>query len=213
MALHESANQIPWFATGRGGEHLGDRSSPSSTCSWATPLPSLIISKPVSDLNTSRDWRQEAEEGITEEDILAPLDNGEEQHKHKDKKHKSHGHHHKEHHKTKNSSAHSNRVSPGGREALSPAPPPPYVPSLPDEADGKRPGRANFAIPVATEDWVREWEKRKKNAKVERWNVQIQFPQSDMWECQNLLNIYLWFSCLFSVCPWHWPICDEEDTF
>jgi len=154
MSLNETANVIPWFATGRTGAHI--------------------------DLNTSRDWRRDPEDGITEDDIHAPLHEHREHHQdvheegHNDstkKTHKHHHHHkgHHHHHKRKTGSSHSNRISPGGREALeSSLPNTPYLPTLPPSEGGgdddQQPEKAQYnRIPM--DDWVKRWEGKKENVK------------------------------------------------
>ena len=145
-----------------------------------------ILSDPINlaDLNTSRDWRRDPEDGITEDDIHAPLHEHREHHQdvheegHKDstkKTHKHHHHHkgHHHHHKRKTGSSHSNRISPGGREALeSSLPNTPYLPTLPPSEGGgdddQQPEKAEYnRIPM--DDWVRRWEGKKENVKVV-WN-------------------------------------------
>ena len=129
------------------------------------------------DLNTSRDWRKAPENGITEDDIQAPLQHqdhpqDEDQEDHKDSSKKSHKHHkhhkHHHHHKRKTSSSHSNRISPGGREALeSSQPNTPYLPNLPNPGDGDDDKAQYNRIPM--DDWVKRWEGKKENFKV-AWN-------------------------------------------
>jgi len=154
MSLNDTANVIPWFATGRSGAHI--------------------------DLNTSRDWRKMPEDGITEDDIHAPLHEDRHEHlqdehqegHHKDSTKKHHKHHHKghhHHHRRKTSSSHSNRISPGGRESLeSSLPNTPYLPNLPPSSEGDgggdQPEKAEYnRIPM--DDWVKRWEGKKENLK------------------------------------------------
>ena len=128
------------------------------------------------DLNTSRDWRKAPENGITEDDIQAPLQHqdhpqDEDQEDHKDSSKKSHKHHkhhkHHHHHKRKTSSSHSNRISPGGREVLeSSLPNSPYLPNLPNPGDGDDDKAQYNRIPM--DDWVKRWEGKKENFKVVR---------------------------------------------
>jgi len=142
MSLSDTANQIPWFATGQGGAHI--------------------------DLNTSRDWRKDPEGGITEDDIHAPFQypkqtqDDEEHRKHHKHHHHHKGHHHHHHHKRKTSSSHSNRISPGGREGSLPNTP--YLPNLPSEGAEDETDKAEYKrIPM--DDWVKRWEGRKVNLK------------------------------------------------
>ena len=140
------------------------------------------------DLNTSRDWRKDPENGITEDDIHAPLHEQEhpEHPKHEDdeqeghkKSHKHHHHHkkgHHHHHKRKTGSSHSNRISPGGREPVSESslPNTPYLPTLPSEGGGgdDQPDKAEYnRIPM--DDWVKRWEGKKENLKVVRNSVKM----------------------------------------
>ena len=170
MSLNDTANVIPWFATGRTGAHIGNF---SSKCD----IPPNVN---LADLNTSRDWRKIPEDGITEDDIHAPLHEEHSEHPQDEdqegqKKPHKHHHHHKGHHhhqRRKTSSSHSNRISPGGREAQeSSLPNTPYLPSLPpSEAgrDGDQPDKAEYnRIPM--DDWVKRWEGKKDNLKVV-WN-------------------------------------------
>jgi len=151
MSLHDTANVIPWFATGRTGAHI--------------------------DLNTSRDWRKIPEDGITEDDIHAPLQEehpghpqDEDQEGDKDSTKKSHKHHkhhkgHHHHHRRKTSSSHSNRISPGGREVQENSlPNTPYLPTLPPSEGGGDGDKAEYnRIPM--DDWVKRWEGKKDNLK------------------------------------------------
>ena len=171
MSLEDTANVIPWFATGRTGAHIGKFYS-----SNVTSIPPNVN---FADLNTSRDWRKIPEDGITEDDIHAPLHEDHHEHLHDEhqeghhKKHHKHhrkGHHH--HHRRKTSSSHSNRISPGGRESLeSSLPNTPYLPNLPPSSEGDgggdQPEKAEYnRIPM--DDWVKRWEGKKENLKVDR---------------------------------------------
>ena len=138
----------------------------------------------LADLNTSRDWRKIPEDGITEDDIHAPLheehpephqDGDQEGHKDSTKKSHKHRHHHKghhHHHRRKTGSSHSNRISPGGRESQeSSLPNTPYLPNLPPSSEGDgggdQPEKAEYnRIPM--DDWVKRWEGKKENLKVVR---------------------------------------------
>ena len=141
----------------------------------------------LADLNTSRDWRKDPEDGITEDDIHAPLHDEHPEHpKHEDdeqeghkKSHKHHHHHkkgHHHHHKRKTGSSHSNRISPGGREPVSESslPNTPYLPTLPSEGGGgdDQPDKAEYnRIPM--DDRVKRWEGKKENLKVVRNSVKM----------------------------------------
>ena len=179
MSLNDTANVIPWFATGRTGAHIGNF-SPNVT--------SHRINADLADLNTSRDWRKIPEDGITEDDIHAPLHEehpehpqDEDQDGEKDSTKKSHKHHkhhkgHHHHHRRKTSSSHSNRISPGGREVQeSSLPNTPYLPTLPPSeggGDGDQPDKAEYnRIPM--DDWVKRWEGKKDNLKVVRNSEKI----------------------------------------
>ena len=136
------------------------------------------------DLNTSRDWRNEPEEGITEEELNAPLEvdmdhnqndkethgeNHDDEHLNEKKKHghHKHGHHkHKEHPHSGSAvsrvlSCQSNRVSPGGRESATPHHPHPPAPA----GGADLPMKSDYTIPP-TDQWVKRWEDRKNKLKV-----------------------------------------------
>ena len=76
MSLNDTANVIPWFATGRTGAHIGNSSLQMWQCVIVSHCDNALLRHPLpdlADLNTIRDWRKDPEDGITEDDIHAPL--------------------------------------------------------------------------------------------------------------------------------------------